>query len=130
MLAAALLGAASIAMLSVHACAQAPVIGQGGAAPSQPLSQQSTHMVTAAPSPAITGCATASVGSDTSGSVTATATATCTITFAASFGTPPACVVSDSARSVTWTLSATVFSVVGVNAGYVVAWFCVGKTGL
>jgi hypothetical protein len=106
--------------------AQAPVIGQGGAAPSFPAYSQGNHNYTSGPTPVVTGCgSTPTFGTDTQGIATLGANGTCLITFTAQWPVAPMCIVN----ALTYTVSVSAITVPGATAGSQVTWSCVGRTG-
>lgn len=113
-----------------HVGAQAPVIGQGGAAPVVPLFSQGSHNYTAGPLPTISGCgvSTGLAGDDNAGTVTPVAT-TCTITFQQAWPATPFCTVNASATAPTFTVSPSAITVSVTVSGVPLVWQCIGRLG-
>lgn len=135
---------AALVLASSLAVAQAPVIGQGGAAPGPPLVYRNTHAYAGGGQPKIdpaagnvTACGPTSIvrGTDTAGFVqfnAGTPTAYCQINFAVQWaaGTSSICMFQGDSTS-----SATLFTATSDNVsiyiknwvnGSAVNWFCVG----
>src|SRR5215831_3225254 len=122
---------AAAIMWAATAAAQAPVIGQGGAAPVIPVFVQGPHIFTAGPPPTITNCGGTTPipgGNDNYGVVTP-GTTTCTITFAAPWPQTPICSVAVSAASPTYTVSINAITVSATTTGVPLTWACVGRLG-
>jgi hypothetical protein len=120
--------------------AQAPVIGQGGAAPGPPFVNRGSHLLTAGPSatltPANSTCVSNPInftGSDTAGHIfpDAGAVGPCSVNFAHDFsvdgGGSVSCVVSSSVTPVEYTSSPAmlIISWVGTTPNRI-SYFCVG----
>lgn len=116
--------------------AQAPVIGQGGAAPNFPLINRLFHIHVSGPPPVISGCGTNPVlvngSTDTAGSVAPGANATaCVITFANPFGLnvnqAPFCSVDGSSVTVAYSTSPTAINVLSTSGSSPITWQCFGN---
>lgn len=116
--------------------AQAPVIGQGGAAPNFPLIQRQFHIHVSGPPPVISGCGTnpalVNGSTDTAGSVSPGPNATaCVITFANPFGLnvnqAPFCSVDGGSVTVAYSLSPTAINVLSTSGSSPITWQCFGN---
>jgi hypothetical protein len=122
--------ASSLALAVAAAFAQAPPIGQGGAAPAVPLFSQGSKNFSTGPAPVVTGGGAPTVlGNDNSGQFTVTATTAVTLTFASGWPFPPACVVMANTAFRAFTVTALTISIPGATAGDVISYWCVGRLG-
>jgi hypothetical protein len=122
--------------------AQAPVIGQGGAAPGPALVQRGNHVFGGGPTPKFSGCGGTGatiVGTDTAGRVLLgsawmTASDFCFIQFAVAYPSPPMChAIAEAGNSLqpstTISFSNDATSIVVTSGGVAntyIVWHCIG----